>query len=58
MMPGTHEYALRSLALAQGTDPTAPAGSATLGFHASGGRVGFPDNTYKFTYVRFISKLA
>jgi hypothetical protein len=43
-MPGTHEYALRSLALAQGTDPTAPAGSATLGFHASGGRVGFPDN--------------
>jgi hypothetical protein len=35
---------LRSLALAQGTDPTVPASSAKLGIHASSGQVGLPDN--------------
>ena len=46
MLPSAHDYALRSLALAQDTDPTVPASSAVLGFHASGGQVGLPDNNF------------
>jgi hypothetical protein len=50
MVPASHDYALRSLALAQGTEPTDSASTATLGFYASGGQLGLPDNKIILVY--------
>jgi hypothetical protein len=44
MDSGAHDYALRSLAHAQGIEPAAPASIAALTFEASGGRLILPDH--------------